>query len=51
MSQAPFVQTRLGDGHFMDSSQKAYNMWTNMIVSTGSYLQEYRIQKNTPINH
>ena len=32
-NRAPFVQSRLEDRHFMDSSQKAYNMRTYMIIS------------------
>ena len=52
MSQAPFVQPRLGDGHFMDSSQKAYNMWTYMIISymiISSGIQNTEEYNNKPL--
>ena len=50
MSQAPFVQPRLGDGHFMDSSQKAYNMWTYMYHRiTSSGIQNTEEYNNKPL--
>jgi len=58
MSQASFVQPRLGDGHFMDSSQKAYNMWTyilhdHIFRNTINYWWDryLRLQQIRGINH